>query len=431
MKKRLLTTLTVAIMLAMGSCMKAPTTDQTPATGMSALQVPAGFTWESSHTVTFVVNVSDTRFQNAIQVVTIYDGDPSNGGNAIATGSATVSSPFRSNIYLSNQIKEVYIVKTAPDNSITLQVVPVSSNNIAVSLGVSNQVIQSQPSSGAHLTGLSLAGTDTDGDGVPDAQDAYPTDPTKAYNTYYPSSSSYATVAFEDQWPKKGDYDLNDLVMGYQYTIVTNASNVVVQIKGAYELMATGGNSANGFGVQFPIASSIVSGVTGATLEAGQTDAVLIIFSNMRNEMATWNTQPGITQTAIKNYNVSFNLTNGPSIYSLSIGLHNPFIYNANNRGQEVHLPGEAPTNLADASLFGTGDDNTNVSAGRYYVTKTGLPYGISIPVSPFSYPIEGIDVTKAFLHLGDWVTSNGSSYTDWYSNTGTGYRNTANIYTH
>ncbi|MBW4888229.1 LruC domain-containing protein [Mucilaginibacter sp. HMF5004] len=270
--------------------------------------------------------------------------------------------------------------------------------------------------------------TDTDGDGVADNLDAYPTDKTKAYDNYYPSAASGGVVAFEDQWPAKGDYDMNDLVIGYKYKIVTNASNVVVQVSAAYSLMATGGTVSNGFGVQFPTTYASVSGLTGGTLESGQTKAVVILFSDSRNEMANWNTVAGATTTATKTYTVLFNITNGPTLSAFGLSSYNPFIYNF-GRNREVHLMGQTPTDLADKTLLGTQDDNSSVASSRYYVTKTGLPYALDVPVSTFSYPSEGSDITKAYLHFSDWATSSGSSYTDWYSNTGTGYRSTTYIY--
>lgn len=271
--------------------------------------------------------------------------------------------------------------------------------------------------------------TDTDGDGVPDNLDDYPNDATRAYNNYYPSSSTMATAAFEDQWPSKGDYDLNDLVISYQYNIVTNASNNVAQVVASYTLFATGGSLPNAFGVQFPVSSSSVSGFTGAgSLEAGQSKAVVILFTNMRNEMAQWNTVPGVNTTPSKNYTFSFNVSSGPAISTFGLNGYNPFIYST--RTKEIHLWGHVPTDLADASYFGTADDNTNLTAKTYYLTKTGLPYAIEIPASPFNYPTEGTDITRAYLHFADWAQANGSSYTDWFSNTASGYRNTTYIYT-
>jgi len=289
------------------------------------------------------------------------------------------------------------------------------------------------PVSGCNADGNgSPAIIDSDGDGVPDNLDDYPNDPTKAYNNYNPAGAG-TTLAFEDQWPYKADYDLNDLVITYKYTIVTNAKNIVVQVLGNFTLMATGGQLGNGFGVEFPIPAASMSGLTGATQESGQTNAVAILFSNMRNEMSQWNTIPGMPQSPVKSYSISFNVLNGPSISTFGMNDYNPFIWNyglKQYRGREIHLAGKTPTSLGDQTLFGTQDDNSSVAAGRYYVTKTGLPFAISVPTATFAYPIETVDITQAFLHFGDWAQSGGTLYTDWYSNTAAGYRNTANIYT-
>lgn len=272
--------------------------------------------------------------------------------------------------------------------------------------------------------------TDTDNDGVPDNTDDYPNDPTKAYNNYYPSSTTMSTVAFEDQWPSKGDYDLNDLVMAFRYKIVTNAANNVVEVNGTYKLRATGGSYGNAFAVQFPVDRSNVSGLSFGTLENSQTKAVVVLFPNMRDQMANWNTETGATTSPAVDYNITFSVANGANISNFGLNAYNPFIWNANDiRGREIHLVGQLPTDLASTNLFGTGDDNSSIANNRYYVTTTGLPYAIEVPTTTFNYPVERADITQAYLHLADWVISGGTAYTDWYSNTASGYRNAANIY--
>ncbi len=57
---------------------------------------------------------------------------------------------------------------------------------------------------------------DTDGDGIANTLDMYPNDATRAFDNYYPSKTVFGTLAFEDLWPGKGDYDMNDLVVDYQ-----------------------------------------------------------------------------------------------------------------------------------------------------------------------------------------------------------------------
>jgi LruC domain-containing protein len=276
---------------------------------------------------------------------------------------------------------------------------------------------------------------DTDGDGVNDTLDEYPHDATKAYNNYYPSVSptSGATVAFEDQWPIKGDYDLNDVVVSYRYKVVTNAANKVVQLVGDYTLYATGSGYKNGFGVEFPILRSTVSGLSGGTLEAGQTNAVVILFTDIRTEMAKWNTEAGEAITTPKTYSITFNIASGPTLNTFGLSSYNPFIWNGGTgkgRTYEIHLPGKTPTSLANKAFFGTGDDNSSVSASRYYVTKNnGLPWAINIPIKPFSYPYERVDVSSAYLKFQAWAESGGAQFQDWYSNTETGYRNQSKIY--
>ncbi|MBC7382989.1 MAG: LruC domain-containing protein [Bacteroidia bacterium] len=268
---------------------------------------------------------------------------------------------------------------------------------------------------------------DTDHDGVTDSSDCYPSDPNKAFCNSYGT----ATVAFEDLWPSKGDYDLNDVVINYNYKVITNAANNVVRVEATYILRATGGSFNNGFAVQFPCNRASVSDVSGATLEAGQTKAVLVMFTNMRAEMNWWNTTRTQPVNANVTYTVSFNINNGPTFAAFGIGTYNPFIWNGTTgfgRGYEIHLPGKLPTELANSTIFGTYDDATNLVNGDTYVSKNGrFPWAISIPVN-FDYPLEKADINTAYTKFATWVSSGGSQFNDWYTNK-PGYRNAQNVY--
>lgn len=269
--------------------------------------------------------------------------------------------------------------------------------------------------------------TDTDADGVCDQDDCEPNNVNVATcNTY-----GTGTLAFEDLWPSKGDYDMNDVVINYNYTIKSNAANKVTRVEASYTLRATGGSFQNGFGVQFPVDRSKVSGVSGATLEANQSKAVLIVFNNMRQEMNFWNTQKGQSSSSTVTYNVSFNITDGPLLANFGLSYYNPFIWNNTagfGRGYEIHLPGSMPTDLANASLFGSVSDNTNIGMSRTYVSKEGgYPWGLNIPAN-FSYPKEKADINSAYLRFANWVNSGGSQHSNWYSDE-SGNRNAENIY--
>jgi hypothetical protein len=141
----------------------------------------------------------------------------------------------------------------------------------------------------SNMTRLPTA-VDSDGDGVLDGNDDFPADPTRAFRTYYPSASTYGTLAFEDLWPEKGDYDLNDLVLQYQFQHVIDSQTKVKDVTAVIQIEARGAFYNNGFGFQIPgvtdtdvdSASRRVNDGASAPLqpESGQAELTWIVFEN-------------------------------------------------------------------------------------------------------------------------------------------------------
>jgi LruC domain-containing protein len=287
---------------------------------------------------------------------------------------------------------------------------------------------------------------DSDGDGVPDASDAFPNDPTRAYITYYPSATTYANIAFEDNWPSKGDYDMNDLVLDYRYILVSNAQNQVVTIQANYKIAAVGASFKNGFGLQLPIPASAVKSVTGQLfknsyiqlasngVEAGQTNAVIIPFDNtdelINNPDFSYfvNTETTKDKVVSDSSAVLVTLNSPIAISTFTPSAFNPFLISNGRRGYEIHLLGYAPTTKADPKLFGTADDASVPSQSKYYISTDNWPWALNY-TDPFTYPIEGVNISLAYPHFTDWAAAAGSLFTDWYTNTGAGYRNTSDLY--
>jgi LruC domain-containing protein len=288
---------------------------------------------------------------------------------------------------------------------------------------------------------------DTDGDGVMDVFDVYPSDPERAYVNYYPSKDVWGTLAFEDMFPSSGDYDMNDLVISYRYTMISNARNNVVEMNAEYQPLANGAAYHNGFGVQFPFASNLIKSVTGQKVtsnlakfnangtEAGQSKAVIMPYDDVSaflfNPGGAYfaNTRMEYDKVTTPPVSVFISFVTPISTSTLDIANNNPFLVSNQRRPYEVHLPGFAPTDLADLSLLGTGEDNSDPKSNRYYVTKDNHPWALNF-ASGFVHPIENAAINTAYLHFFDWAQSGGTSYRDWYSNTGSGYRNNSNLFT-
>ena len=278
---------------------------------------------------------------------------------------------------------------------------------------------------------------DTDGDGIADDSEDYPNDPDKAYNNYYPSENTFGTLAFEDLWPGKGDYDFNDVVLGYNFNSITNANNDVVEIEQKIVVRAFGASIHNGFGIEFntPASNSSVSG--GIEAVEGTSKSIIMSFFDTY-DILTYpgegaigvNTTLGVTYVQPDTIFQTITFTTPVTVAQLGTPPYNPFLRVANDPTHEIHLPDYAPTELAvNSPLFGTNQDDSDFSIGRYYKTENNLPWALNLPVE-FDYPIEKVEIVNAHLKFGSWATSNGENYADWYLNQ-QNYRNAGNIYTH
>lgn len=258
---------------------------------------------------------------------------------------------------------------------------------------------------------------DDDGDNVPNPIDDFPDNSNAAFSAFYPSEGGTNTLVFEDLWPGLGDYDMNDLVMDYRYSLVINAENGVTSIQADFRLRAAGAASPAGFGVEFPFLRSNVSSVNGGTLETGHTNAVIIVFENAKDHLKSFNTLPGNSSGDPVLFSVNIALSSPVPLNQIGLGVYNPFIWmveSPSGRGHEIHLPGKQPTAKADASLFGSGNDDTSLSAGKYYLSDENLPWALNIP-GDFSYPVEKIDICIAYLNFAAWAQSGGASNQNWY----------------
>lgn len=292
---------------------------------------------------------------------------------------------------------------------------------------------------------------DTDGDGVPDYADDYPNDPGRAFDNYFPATG-FGSLAFEDLWPGKGDYDFNDLVVDYRFRTVTNASNRVVEALCTFVVKASGASLQNGFGFSLPEGHNdfitdpsklMVSGyrVTEPFIELldngfeqGQSKPTIIVFDDVFNVLPHpggslgINTEPHGAFVPFDTIVIAMQPTGlDYTANDFSFESWNPFMIVDRNRGIEVHLPDYPPTDLADLSVLGTYEDDSDPSAGRYYKTANNLPWVINI-ASTFTWPTEKVNITEAYSHFVAWAQSAGLLYNDWYLDK-PGYRNDARLY--
>ncbi len=238
-------------------------------------------------------------------------------------------------------------------------------------------------------------GNDYDGEGEGDTDDSYTEESTVAH-----------TYLFEDNWPLKGDYDLNDVVISVEIRNITQGKKT----KGARieaNLLAAGGTKTLGAGFQLDgIPASAVSGS-----ESGQEYAVVPLFTNAHAELGapagkavnTVNLDYPAKQI-VKEITFATAQTGAVNAnnFNLFILLDGSFDGKARN---EVHLPGFEGTKLA----------NVNEKSTRKYVdVETGWMWGLAIPqFENITYPKESMPINETYEGFTEWVSGNDTP--GWY----------------
>lgn len=288
---------------------------------------------------------------------------------------------------------------------------------------------------------------DTDGDGCNDDTDQYPNDATQCMDNYFPATG-FGTIAYEDLWPARGDYDFNDLILDYKVKVITNANNFVKEAYFTFIIKAFGAGYHNGFGFQIGNSSILNSDltVTGYELkesyinllsngtEAGQSIPTIIAFDNCYKQMQYpgtgigVNTTPGAPYVTPDTVRIKIAFTqNKYTLNDINANTFNPFLIVNKNRSIEVHLPDYPPTALANPAIFNTIDDKSNPAQNKYYKTENNLPWAINV-YQVIDYLIEKQDISSGYLKFAPWAESNGNLYPDWFIDN-SGYINQTKIY--
>ena len=228
------------------------------------------------------------------------------------------------------------------------------------------------------------------------------------------AESIHGTLGFEDRWPNPGDYDLNDFVVNYTYSVYKNIDNQIAGIRMKLKPIASG--SADfvkiGFGIELPLAAENVdvAKVEGAILEAGHSKATFVVWENVRqpfgNMRGAINVIKGSEYMAGEEVVVIVPLK--VPVDNVSMMKFNPFIF-IDKRSHEVHLPDFAPTSKMDMSLLGSGEDCSDASAGVYYRMEDMFCWVLDFPrlsedEAAWRYPKEASSVMKAYKNYGNWV---------------------------
>jgi len=218
-----------------------------------------------------------------------------------------------------------------------------------------------------------------------------------------PATGAFQVLAYEDLMPSRGDYDFNDAVIGFRYSLGLNAAGLVERVQGEAVLVARGSNYTHHWTLELALPVEAAAGARSCTTtDSADAPAACELaveggllrwtaFRDSRNILPVTdasrpqrNTFAG--QVPLKGPRATFSITFETPVPLASVGVPDPALY-----------------------VVDTGQTVRNASRD-----PAGYPFVLAVP-SGWRVPIESMDVGNAYPTLMTFLSTGGSSATDWY----------------
>lgn len=228
----------------------------------------------------------------------------------------------------------------------------------------------------------------------------------------------HGVYAFEDLWPDRGDYDMNDVVVDFNQQLVFNGGKVQKEI---FTLTTSQNTVTLKDGLAFKLKTKVTpKEIKIHRLAPGETESKIASFVKKDGDIYY------ITDDVTKQlgYTYYFTVVYNKAVTMDNLAEHEPFIWRELKDGKhwEMHLPFHKPTDKMDYSLFGTKDDKSVPSEGKYFVRNSVYPFAFYLAgakAADFQETIlkEGVNkpISIFYPEFLQWSTSNGEKNPDWY----------------
>lgn len=384
--KQLCSVIMLLSIVGLTSCMHDIEVREKPVNDVTDLQVPADFSWTMSSDILLSIS---SPVKTTVEVFTTENCEK---GSRLAVLQAPVQDMPLS---VANSVKGLYVRYTKKDGTkavMSTGTVTRAATDLTVKLP--EEAGEETISGGLHMN--------------------------------YPSQW-YGTLLFEDNWPVKGDYDLNDIAAHYNIQLHLTSDKMVEAMIVSVKLTALGGTypyqlcmRANNLKHSDAEAESYGSSSTGTYKVLSTGDEPFMVAYDWpglkgSNGGAFYNTEEEslAASGSIDRNQVSFVIyMNELPISALPHDSFDFFIKRTDNTPTEIHLKGYEPT---DAFKAGYAEEEINMGSA-YYSTKDNFVWGIKVPVT-IAHPKERISILDAYPDFAGWVTSGGVNNQDWYRN--------------
>jgi len=273
----------------------------------------------------------------------------------------------------------------------------------------------------ALLNAVDTAFIDDYGAGLDEAVAVILTNPPQAVDplavatwNYFPSADSYYLVGYEDLYPKKGDYDFNDLTVAYQVRYGLNGDNEVVSLRGTAYLITRGAGFNHDWHLHIPLPGNTTAAVSCTTFLVPGDDYSFQDCSPSGSHHIKGDAD-------IQVFTATANIFADPQGAAFTNTLRGQsFILGPKSTFRvdfESPLPassiGEAPY---DPYLFvyNTGEKIQLMQVNPAFRDPNGFPFGMLMPVD-WLPPLEYFSISTIYPLFDAFVASEATENLDWY----------------
>ena len=238
------------------------------------------------------------------------------------------------------------------------------------------------------------------------------------------TTTTIGVYAFEDLWPSKGDYDMNDVMVDFKHVkyMKKEGNNPFKLYEEAFYLKTYQNYVELKSGLALKLDTPVApASIIMKKIANGSTEEEEVSYTVKGNiYFLTEDIKAELGTTYILELKYSKGQTNG------DLASVEPFIYRNEpaNLTWEVHLPYHFPTSSVNISYFGSEDDASSIVNKKFYIRKEGnYPFAFflsSVKIESFFNTIlkrenESKKISDIYKNFLDWSISKGEKNTDWY----------------
>jgi LruC domain-containing protein len=238
---------------------------------------------------------------------------------------------------------------------------------------------------------------------------------------YFPSSSSFFVVGYEDLYPRKGDYDFNDLTVAYRVQYGLNVDGNIVAVQGLAYLITRGSAYSHDWRLAIDMPAGASGNIECTMYPDYRSPSVAQQCTNVQaSHMGGKLDIPVFTDTALIFPDPAGSLfVNSQRLYSEPWNLKffpGPRAEFRLDLDQPL-VPGSIQSAPYDPYIHVKDTDRIVklMEVDSSYIDSNGFPFGMLLTTT-WKPPLEFTDTADAYPSFLDFVASEGASATNWYT---------------